>query len=381
MPISISERQQKLKDFLIKEAAAEGFDALAITDQHNKNARFRLLQALNQGYHGTMDWMSETAERRMEPTNLWPEVKSVIMLAMNYGPENDQLSKEIEPTCGNISYYARHRDYHEIIKGRLKQIASRFAARFGTDVKVFVDTAPVMEKPLAQAAGIGWQGKHTNLVSRKYGSWLFLGSIFTNIELPYDKPEHDHCGSCQACISACPTQAFPAPYQLDARRCISYLTIELKDQVPREFRKAIGNRIYGCDDCLSACPWNKFAQQTHEMKLKAREDLIAPPLSMLLNLNDEAFRQFFTASPVKRIGRNRFIRNCLIAAGNSSDTTLVDQVQYLLDDADPQVAGMAVWAISQLVDEVYFNQLRQRYIALHKDPLVLSEWRDILCVS
>lgn len=381
MPISTSDHKQKLKNFLIKEAFAQGFDALAITDKHNKTARFRLLQALDQGYLGTMEWMSETAERRMEPLKLWPEVQSVIMLAMNYGPEADQFNTKIAPNCGNISYYARHRDYHDIIKGRLKQIASRFAARFSSDVKVFVDTAPVMEKPLAQAAGIGWQGKHTNLVSREFGSWLFLGSIFTNIELPYDTAEYDHCGSCHACLSACPTHAFPAPYQLDARRCISYLTIELKDQIPLEFRKAIGNRIYGCDDCLSACPWNKFAQQTHEMKLKAREDLIAPPLVQLLALNDEAFRQFFTASPVKRIGRNRFVRNCLIAAGNSGDTALIEPVKRLLDDNDPYVAGMAVWALKQLLDDNHFNQLRQHYMTIHKDPLIMTEWTDTSCVS
>lgn len=376
MPILTSERQKKLKDFLIEEAAAQGFDAFAITGRNNQTAARHLIDALDHGYHGTMEWMHETKDRRMAPANLWPEVKSVIMLAMNYGPDAHEFAIKPDKSCGNISYYARHRDYHELIKGRLKQIASRFVARFGGDVKVFVDTAPVMEKPLAHLAGLGWQGKHTNLVSRQFGSWLFLGSIFTNVELPYDRPEHDHCGSCHACLSACPTGAFPAPYQLDARRCISYLTIELKEQIPVEFRKAIGNRIYGCDDCLSACPWNKFAKQTREIKLKARDDLIAPKLAMLLKLDDAAFRTFFTASPVKRIGRNRFIRNCLIAAGNSDERSLANIVEPHLKDPDPLVAGMAVWALKQLLSKTEFAEIKSRYITLKSDPLVAQEWED-----
>ncbi|WP_297323029.1 tRNA epoxyqueuosine(34) reductase QueG [uncultured Bartonella sp.] len=374
MPTSTSERKRKLKSFLLEEAAAQGFDAIAITGRNNNQAALHLVDALKSGYHGTMEWMNETAERRMAPVNLWPQVKSVIMLAMNYGPDKNEFAVKVEKDCGNISYYARHRDYHELIKGRLKQIASRFAARFGGDVKVFVDTAPVMEKPLAQSAGLGWQGKHTNLVSRQFGSWLFLGSIFTNVELDYDEAEHDHCGSCRACLAACPTRAFPAPYQLDARRCISYLTIELKEQIPVEFRKNIANRIYGCDDCLSACPWNKFARQTREIKLKARDDLIAPKLQHLLELDEAAFRSFFTASPIKRIGRNRFIRNCLIAAGNSGQRKLLATVEKLLFDDDPLVAGMAVWALKQLTRPDEFAEMRERYITIHKNPLVSLEW-------
>ena len=377
MPTLTSDRKKKMKSFLVAEAAAQGFDAIAITGRNNSKAALHLIDALNQGYHGTMEWMSETAQRRMAPVNLWPDVKSVIMLAMNYGPDKQEFSVKIDKTCGNISYYARHRDYHELIKGRLKQIASRFAARFGGDVKVFVDTAPVMEKPLAQSAGLGWQGKHTNLVSRQFGSWLFLGSIFSNVELDYDEAEYDHCGSCHACLSACPTNAFPAPYQLDARRCISYLTIELKEQIPVEFRKAIGNRIYGCDDCLSACPWNKFARKTREIKLKARTDLIKPELSFLLDLDDSAFRSFFTASPIKRIGRNRFIRNCLIAAGNSGERSLSSAVGKHLKDPDPLVAGMAVWALKQLLSPDEFAEMRKRYITIHKSPLVTTEWEEM----
>lgn len=381
MPTLTFEHQLRLKSFLQDEAKAQGFDAIAITDRYSDNAGVRLLDALDLGYHGTMEWMSETAQRRIALTNLWPEAKSVIVLAMNYGPEIDPRENPIPDACGNISVYARHRDYHDVIKGRLKHIASRFAARAKADVKVFVDTAPVMEKPLAQAAGLGWQGKHTNLVSRDFGSWLFLGSIFTNIDLPYDHRDHDRCGSCHACLSACPTQAFPAPYQLDARRCISYLTIELKEQIPEEFRKPIGNRIYGCDDCLAACPWNKFARQTHEMKLKARADLLAPPLADLLELDDPAFRTFFTASPVKRIGRDRFIRNCLIAAGNSGDITLLNKIEQLLQDPNPLVSGMAVWAIRQLTSTEYVMTLRQRYATLHTDPIVVAEWEMALCAS
>ncbi|WP_245256486.1 tRNA epoxyqueuosine(34) reductase QueG [Bartonella tamiae] len=376
MPTSTFERQIKLKKFLQKEAENQGFNLLGITNQISDQAGIRLNHALDEGYHGTMEWMRETQQRRISPQNLWPEAQSIIMLAMNYGPDYNPLKKNENKNCGNISVYARHRDYHDIMKGRLKQIASRFAARSGAHVKIFVDTAPVMEKPLAQAAGLGWQGKHTNLVNKDYGSWLFLGSIFTDIPLPLDKFEKDHCGSCSACLTICPTDAFPAPYQLDARRCISYLTIELKEQIPLNFRKAIGNRIYGCDDCLSVCPWNKFARKTHEIKLQARDDLINPPLAMLLELDDPKFRRFFSASPVKRIGRHRFIRNCLIAAGNSGDSTLIMPVEKLLEDESPLVAGMAVWAMKQLVSHEYFVIMRQEYTKRQHDPSVLMEWES-----
>jgi epoxyqueuosine reductase len=295
-----------------------------------------------------MDWLATQAERRKSPESLWPAAGSVVMLGMNYGPESDPLAILAEKSRGAISVYARHRDYHDLIKGRLKTIAGRFAAKAGSAVKVFVDTAPLMEKPLAAAAGIGWQGKHTNLVSRDFGSWLFLGAILTEAVLPPDAPEIDHCGTCRACLDICPTAAFPAPYRLDARRCISYLTIENKGPIPEEFRKAIGNRIFGCDDCLAVCPWNKFAQATSEMKLKARDDLESPSLAELARLDDAAFRAKFAGSPVKRIGRDRFIRNVLIAIGNSEDRALAPVAEEHLDDPSPVVRGAAVWALRAL---------------------------------
>jgi epoxyqueuosine reductase len=295
-----------------------------------------------------MEWMAETAARRGDPRVLWPEVRSIVMLAMNYGPDRDPLELLSRPDRGAISVYARHRDYHDVIKGRLKEVAQKLAARSGAEVKVFVDTAPVTEKPLAAAAGIGWQGKHTCLVSRDFGAWLFLGSIFTTAALAPDAAEPDRCGSCRACLDICPTDAFPAPYRIDARRCISYLTIELKGPIPREFRKAIGNRVYGCDDCLAVCPWNKFAREASEAKLAAREELREPRLADLLALDDAGFRALFSGSPVKRIGRDRFVRNVLIAAGNSGEAALVPRVRDLLGDASPLVRGAAVWALSEL---------------------------------
>lgn len=375
MPILTFNKANKLKDFLKEEAKAQGFDVIGIADPKSVVDAGEFLKiAVERGYHGDMEWMEQTLERRSSPQNLWKDVRSVVMLAMNYGPEQDPRIYTQYKNKGNISVYARHRDYHDIIKGRLKQLASRFAARAGGEVKVFVDTAPVMEKPLAHAGGLGWQGKHTNLVSRQYGSWLFLGSIFTTLKLPYDDSENDHCGSCQACLTACPTNAFPAPYQLDARRCISYLTIELKEQIPHEFRKAIGNRIYGCDECLAACPWNKFAQETHEIKLQARPDLVEPDLKDLLTFDDAQFRRFFSASPIKRIGRDRFIRNVLLAVGNSGDKTLIDAVRvHLLDDV-ALVRSMAVWALGQLMPSKKIHSLRQSLARLEKDAMVKMEW-------
>src|SRR5690606_8414674 len=273
-----------------------------------------------------------------------------------------------------ISVYAQNRDYHDIIKGKLKHIASRFAARAGENVKVFVDTAPVMEKPLAQSAGLGWQGKHTNLVSRELGSWFFLGSIFTTAKIPPDDEERDHCGSCRACLNACPTDAFPAPYQIDARRCISYLTIENKGPIPSHFRKTMGNRVYGCADCLAACPWNKFAQAASEMKLIARDDLKSPRIAELLQLDDAAFRRFLSASPVKRIGRDRFIRNTLIAAGNSNDPSLLPLIEQLLEDPAPVVRGAAIWALQQLGTRQRILELQKLYQPLEDDPAVRAEW-------
>lgn len=369
----------KLRGFLDREARQAGFDAVAVTRADSDPlVAARLAEFVAHGRHGTMEWMAETAQRRQSPRSLWPEANSVIMLGMNYGPQDDPLALLERRDRAAISVYARHRDYHDVIKGRLKTIAQKFAARSEAEVKVFVDTAPVMEKPLAQAAGIGWQGKHTNLVSRVFGSWLFLGSIFTTAELEPDTPEADHCGSCRACLDICPTDAFPAPYQLDARRCISYLTIEHKGPIPHEFRHAIGNRIYGCDDCLAVCPWNKFAREANEAKLRAREDLAAPPIAALLELDDAAFRERFSGSPVKRIGRDRFIRNVLIAAGNSGDAGLVAACRRLLDDPSPLVRGAAAWALSQLIDARDFANLAAGRVNQEGDMDVRNEWEHAL---
>ena len=357
-----------------REAARAGFSAVAVTTPGSiPLAPARLKQFVADGFHGSMGWIEETLERRSDPSVLWPDVRSIIVLAMNYGPEHDPRGVLSRPDRGAISVYARNRDYHDVIKGRLKEIAGRIVARAGGDVKVFVDTAPVMEKPLAEAAGIGWQGKHSNLVSREFGSWLFLGSIFTTAEIEPDLREEDHCGSCRACLDACPTDAFPAPYRLDARRCISYLTIENKGPIPHEFREAIGNRIYGCDDCLAACPWNKFARAASEAKLAARDDLREPALSGLLQLDDKAFRAFFSGSPVKRIGRDRFLRNVLIAAGNSGDPALAPRCRELLSDDSPLVRGAAVWALSRLLPQNELAALAQD--ATERDLSVQAEWQ------
>ncbi|MDJ1464478.1 tRNA epoxyqueuosine(34) reductase QueG [Nitratireductor sp. GZWM139] len=365
----------RLRAFVEKEAHALGFDAVAVASAEAAPSRApELGHFLKEGRHGSMQWMEETADRRAHPQGLWPEVRSVIMLGMNYGPDENPLEILKRRDRAAISVYARNRDYHDVIKGRLKQLAGKLAARTGEDVKVFVDTAPVMEKPLAREAGLGWQGKHTNLVSREFGSWLFLGSIFTTASLPADAPERDHCGSCRACLDICPTKAFPAPYQIDARRCISYLTIENKGPIPREFRIPMGNRIYGCDDCLAACPWNKFAQDAAEAKLQAREDLKEPPLSGLLELDDAGFRAFFSGSPVKRIGRNRFIRNVLIAAGNSGEADLIDPCRRLAEDEAPLVRGAAVWALSRLMDNKAFALLETQLRPRENDADVQAEW-------
>ncbi len=368
-------RREKLTAFVREEAAAQGFDLCRITGSDSiPRAPERLGAFLADGHHATMEWMAETRERRADPKVLWSEVRSIVMFGLNYGPEEDPRGILEKPDKAAISVYARNRDYHDIIKGRLKEIATRFAARAGEDVKVFVDTAPVMEKPLAEAAGLGWQGKHTNLVSRTHGSWLFLGSLFTTADLLLDKPEDDHCGSCRACLDACPTAAFPAPYRLDARRCISYLTIEHKGPIDPEFRSLIGNRIYGCDDCLAACPWNKFAASASEMKLKAREDLKEPEIAFLLTLDDPTFRTFFSGSPVKRIGRDRFIRNVLIAAGNSGDASLIERCRELADDPSPAVRGMVIWALKRLMLADEFLRFAQKRL-LEDEPEVVDEWK------
>lgn len=325
-----------------------------------------------------MAWMADRADERADPVRLWPQVRSILLLGMNYGPAQDPLASLARPERATISVYARNRDYHDIIKGKLKQVASLLASAGGADVKVFVDTAPVMEKPLAAAAGLGWQGKHTVLVSRAFGSWLFLGAIFTTADLPADAPERDRCGSCRRCLDICPTAAFPEPYVLDARRCISYLTIEHKGPIPRDLRPLMGNRVFGCDDCLAVCPWNKFAQQAREVRLAARPDLTAPSLAALARLDDAAFRQFFAGSPVKRTGRERFIRNVLVAIGNSGLASLAQAALPLLDDPSALVRGAAVWALSRLLPRGEFTALAARRIDGEGDAAVREEWQQAL---
>ncbi|MBP0616206.1 tRNA epoxyqueuosine(34) reductase QueG [Jiella mangrovi] len=372
-----------LKDFLRADAERLGFGAFGVAGASGSVlAGERLSQFVDQGRHGTMAWMPETLERRRSPKDLWPGVRSIVVLAMNYGPDEDPLDILSRPDRGAISVYARHRDYHDVIKGRLKELAGRLVARakqsgLGThDAKVFVDTAPVMEKPLGELAGLGWQGKHTNLLSRDFGSWLFLGSIFTTLDLETDAPGQDRCGSCRACLEACPTNAFPAPYQLDARRCISYLTIETKAVIPRGLRAAMGNRIYGCDDCLAVCPWNKFAETASEAKLIARDDLKAPKLEHLLTLDDAAFRALFSGSPIKRIGREKFVSNCLIAAGNSGLAQFSVQITALLGDPAPLVRAMAVWALCRL-DRTEALRLRPAALDREANETVRSEWHAL----
>ncbi len=364
-----------MKAALTAEARAIGFSTVGIADPESiAGARERLQAFLDAGAHGDMDWLANEPARRASPKVLWSEVRSVIMLGMNYGPDENPLKLLDKKTRGNISVYARGDDYHDLIKKRLKTLARWLIAHAGGDVKVFVDTAAVMEKPLAHAAGLGWQGKHTNLVSRDYGSWLFLGAIFTTLELPRDTADINHCGSCQSCLDICPTSAFPAPYRLDARKCISYLTIEHKGAIPREYREAIGNRIYGCDDCLSVCPWNKFAQEGHEAKLAARDELRAPSLAELSRLDDASFRALFTKSPVKRIGRDRFLRNVLIAIGNSGDSSLAAEARRLLDDPNPLVRGAAVWALARLLSDQEFSELAAA--SNDHDADVRNEWAE-----
>lgn len=344
-----------LEAALRAEAQALGFATLGIApaDAAPKSAT-RLRQWLEDGHHGDMLWMAETEARRASPKGLWPEVRTVIMLGTSYAPALDPLRLADQPAHGTISVYALGQDYHDIIKKRLKALARWLVATAPeTDLKVFVDTAPVMEKPLAEAAGLGWQGKHTNLVSRTHGSWLFLGAIYTTLPLTPDTPHADRCGSCSRCQTACPTNAFPAPYRLDARRCISYLTIEHKGPIPHEFREAIGNRIYGCDDCLAACPWNRFARAAadfkgHDSPFQPRAELTTPRLADLLALDDESFRTIFAGSPIKRIGRSRLVRNAAIAAGNSGDAGLVPALERLLQDEDAVVADAARWALARL---------------------------------
>jgi epoxyqueuosine reductase len=338
-----------LKARVVEQALSEGFVSCRICRPWDVPQVPERLQAfLDAGYHGQMGWMAERTHWRGDPAQLWPEARSVIMLAESYTPETDPMQVVGQPDRGAISVYARNKDYHDLVKKRLKRLARWLIAEAGGEVKVFVDTAPVPEKALGQAAGLGWQGKHTNLVSRDWGNWAFIGSVFTTLELPVDPAGRDNCGSCRSCLDACPTDAFPAPYQLDARRCISYLTIEHKGPIDPELRAQMGNRIYGCDDCLAACPWNKFAVEASDMRYAAREELNAPRLAELALLDDVAFRAKFSGSPIKRIGRDRFVRNVLYAIGNSGDAGLRPVAANLLDDPDPTVAEAAEWAVSRL---------------------------------
>ena len=358
------------------QALALGFDAVGFAHPAalaDAGARLREFVAL--GRHGDMGWMATTLERRADINMLWPEARSAVVVALNYGPDGDPLAAMAQKSVGAISVYAGNRDYHDLIKGRLKRLASATAARFAAEVKVFVDTAPVMEKPLAQAAGIGWVGKHTNLVSREFGSWLFLGVMLTTLELELDPPEHDHCGTCRRCLAVCPTNAFPAPYQLDARRCIAYLTNEHSGHIAAELRPLIGNRIYGCDDCLAVCPWNRFARVATEAALRPRASLRDPALAELAALDDAGFRKLFAANPVKRIGRARFLRNVLIAIGNSGDKALVPAVRRLIEDPSPLVRAMAAWALKRLLGADDFAALAEPRRRAESDPEVRAEWR------
>ncbi|WP_200879416.1 tRNA epoxyqueuosine(34) reductase QueG [Microvirga sp. BSC39] len=365
-----------LKRAFVERARALGFDTVRIARPDSIPLAPERLQAwLAAGHHGSMDWMADTAERRADPRTLWPEVRSVILLGLNYGPADDPLAELAHKDRGYISVYARNRDYHDVIKGKLKEAAGFLASKASSDVKVFVDTAPVMEKPLAEAAGLGFQGKHTVIVSREFGNWLFLGAIFTTAELPADAPERNHCGSCRRCLDVCPTGAFPAPYQLDARRCISYLTIEHKGHIPEELRSGIGNRIFGCDDCLAVCPWNKFAQAGREARLVQRDDLALLPLADLARLDDPSFRTRFAGTPIKRTGRDRFIRNVLIAIGNAGDAGLAEEAERLLDDASPLVRAMAIWALGRLLPPEALARHAAERLGQESDQDVREEWR------
>ena len=384
MPTSTSEvlapvrTAADLKPWITALARAEGFDQVGFcTPDGVGPAGERLKRFLAAGWHGDMDWLARTAARRHHPGALWPGVRTIVMLGLNYGPADDPLAALGRRREGAISVYARGRDYHDVVKRRLKRIGRRIAAATGTELKVFVDTAPVLEKPLAQAAGLGWQGKHTNLVSRELGSWAFLGAIFLDRELAPDAPGTDHCGHCRRCLDICPTAAFPAPYRLDARRCLSYLTIEHKGHIPAEFREAMGNRIYGCDDCLAVCPWNKFAHAAREAAFQAPAALAGPKLADLARLDDAAFRALFRGTAVKRLGRDRFVRNVLIAIGNSADPGLGAEAEARLRDASPLVRAMAVWAFGRLAPADRVAGLARRQARGETDPAVRAEWRGI----
>lgn len=352
LPSAPRNRHSKPATAAIRDHALSlGFDAVGFTRASlGQEVRQHLKSFIEAGYHGDMGWLAERSNQRSHPQSLWPEARSVVVVGLSYAPANDPLAASDDRSRGVVSVYARNRDYHDLMKGRLKHLAQFVVSRFGGDVKVFVDTAPVAEKPLAQQAGLGWQGKHTNLVSRTHGSWLLLGELYLTLELEPDEASEPHCGSCSRCLQVCPTSAFTGPYKLDARRCISYLTIEHKGPIPLELRPLMGNHIYGCDDCLAVCPWNKFAQPTRHPGMIAREDLTSPRLAALASLDDAAFRKMFSGSPIKRIGRGRFIRNVLIAIGNSRDNALAPAARGLLEDPSELVAEAAAWALSRLQD-------------------------------
>jgi epoxyqueuosine reductase len=362
-----------LRSKLKAEAARLGFDAVGVASARAAwPAGARLEEFLREGRHGDMDWMAQ--ERRAHPQALWPEAKSAVLVGQSYAPKDESLALLEAKQHGLVSAYAARRDYHDIVKGKLKQLAQWLARETGAEVKVFVDTAPLMEKPLAALAGLGWQGKHTNLVSREHGSWLFLGAVLTAAEIEPDAPHEDNCGTCRACLDVCPTNAFPAPYQLDARRCLAYLTIEHKGQIPREFRAALGNRVFGCDDCLAVCPWNKFAAEARETRMSLRDDLRLAPLADLAALDDAAFRSRFAGTPVKRTGRDRFVRNVLCAIGNSGDAALAPAAEARLADNSPLVRGMAVWALRRLLDGPAFERLKSAHAAREREASVREEW-------
>ena len=372
MTISTSD---PLKQAIRDQARALGFDACGFASAQTAwPAGDRLMDFIAHGRHGQMEWMQTTAERRAHPQGMWPQARSAIMLGMNYGPDRDPLDALKDRSRAAISVYAQGDDYHELIKTRRKALGRWLASEKGCELKVFVDTAPLMEKPLAERAGLGWQGKHTNLVSREFGSWLFLGAVLTSLDLEPDAPSGEHCGECRACLDICPTGAFPAPFQLDARACLSYLTIEHKGPIPLRYRAPMGNRIYGCDDCLAVCPWNKFARDAREQALHAREALRSPSLADLARLDDAAFRALFAKSPVKRIGRGRFVRNVLYAIGNSGDPAMAACARALLDDPAPEVRGAAAWALSRLMEKAEFADLANSRVDVERDPDVRAEW-------
>ena len=376
MPSSISKTDlAQVKRDIAARAEAEGFDSVGFARAvAAPQAAKHLREYLAKGHHASMGWMEGTVERRADPQKLWGDVSTIITLGMNYAPNHDPLEALTRRDTGAISVYAQGADYHDVILRKLKSLAAWLVATHGGDAKVFVDTAPVMEKPLSQMSGLGWQGKHTNLVSRDFGSWLFLGSVFTTLTLPPDEPETDHCGACRNCLDVCPTSAFPTPYRIDARRCISYLTIEHKGHIAPEFREAMGNRIYGCDDCLSVCPWNKFAKDSRAMAFAPRPTLVGPRLAELAALTDEGFRALFAKSPVKRIKRDRFVRNVLIAIGNSGDPDLAASASALMDDASPLVRAMAAWALCRLLPKQDFARLAAQRRDLESDAEVAAEW-------